>query len=302
MRDSRFLPLTAEEITTASGIARAAMSNPESIRFAAMYTHEPDKWQLRSGAPVTRQARALLVDRSDGTSWDLVIDLDTGSVVQSEKVLVGASPVLTEEFMTIGAKIKEDPRYQAALAKRGIHDLSLVQIDPWAISNVPDVDISEGRLCSSVSYVRHFEDDNGYAHPIEGVVAIADLTTGQVIEIFDYGVKPMNEECANYLPEFNQPLRDDIAPLTITQPQGPGFTVNGHEITWQRWRLNAFLTPIEGLVIQGVELRDGDEWRSVMHRASLSEMAVPTGRQTRITSGAAHSTPANSASASWRTP
>jgi primary-amine oxidase len=83
---------------------------------------------------------------------------------------------------------------------------------------------------SSVSYVRHFEDDNGHAHPIEGVVAIADLATGEVVEVFDCGVTPMNDSCANYLPEFNQPLRTDVAPLTITQPDGPGFTVNGHEI------------------------------------------------------------------------
>jgi len=87
----------------------------------------------------------------------------------------------------------------------------------------------------------------------------------------------MNQECSNYLPEFNQPLRNDIAALTITQPDGPGFQVRGHEITWQRWRMNAFLLPIEGLVLQGIEFRDGGEWRSVMHRASLSEMVVPYG-------------------------
>lgn len=277
MRDAGFLPLTAEEILVAADVVRSALPNPESIRFAALYTHEPNKWELREGKAVHRQARGLVVDRSDGTSWDMVVDLDTKSVVHSEKVLAGAAPVLTEEFMTIGARIKEDPRYQAALAKRGITDLTLVQIDPWAISNVPEVDASVGRLCSSVSYVRHFEDDNGYAHPIEGVVAIADLTTGEVLEVFDYGVKPMNEECANYLPEFHEPLRTDIAPLTITQPNGPGFQVNGHEITWQRWRMNAFLLPIEGLVLQGVEFRDGDEWRSVMHRGGLSEMVVPYG-------------------------
>lgn len=277
MRDDRFLPLTAEEIVAAADVVRSTLPNPESIRFAALYTHEPDKRELRAGKIVHRQARGLVVDRSDGTSWDVVVDLDTKSVLRSEKVLAGAAPVLTEEFMTIGAKIKEDPRYQAALAKRGITDLTLVQIDPWAISNVPEVDASVGRLCSSVSYVRHFEDDNGYAHPIEGVVAIADLTTGEVLEVFDYGVKPMNEECANYTPEFHEPLRTDIAPLTITQPNGPGFQVNGHEITWQRWRMNAFLLPIEGLVLQGVEFRDGDEWRSVMHRGGLSEMVVPYG-------------------------
>ena len=277
MRDGRFLPLTADEITAAANIVRAAVPRPESIRFAALYAHEPDKRALRDGLESHREARALLVDRADGTSWDMVVDLETMSVVRSEKVLEGASPVLTEEFMTIGARIKEDARYQAALAKRGITDLTLVQIDPWAISNVPGVDASDGRLCSSVSYVRHFEDDNGYAHPIEGVVAIADLTTGEVVEVMDYGLTPMNEECANYLPEHNQPMRADIARLTITQPDGPGFTVKGHEITWQRWRLNAFLLPIEGLILQGVELLDGDEWRSVMHRGGLSEMVVPYG-------------------------
>ncbi len=277
MRDARFLPLTAEEIKAAANVVRAYVPRRESIRFAALYAHEPDKRALRDGIVSHREARALLVDRADGTSWDMVVDLETMSVVRSEKVLEGASPVLIEEFMTIGDRIKEDARYQAALAKRGITDLALVQIDPWAISNVPEFTASVSRLCSSVSYVRHFEDDNGYAHPIEGVVAIADLTTGEVVEVFDYGVTPMNEECANYLPEFNQPLRTDMAPLMITQPEGPGFTVNGHEITWQRWRMNAFLLPIEGLILQGVELLDGGEWRSVMHRGGLSEMVVPYG-------------------------
>lgn len=277
MRDARFLPLDATEISTAADIIRSAMPDPDAIRFAALYVNEPNKWALRDGNEPHREARGLLVNRSDGSSWDVVVDLIEKRIVRSDKVLSGASPVLTEEFMTIGEKIKEDPRYQAALAKRGIHDLSLVQIDPWAISNVPEVDASKGRLCSSVSYVRHFEDDNGYAHPIEGVVAIADLTSGNVIEVFDYGVKPMNEECSNYTTEFNQPLRTDIAPISITQPQGVGFSVEGHEIRWQGWRMNAFLLPIEGLVLQGVEFLDGGEWRSVIHRAALSEMVVPYG-------------------------
>lgn len=141
MRDARFLPLTADEITAAADIVRAAVQRPESIRFAALYAHEPDKRALRDGIAPNREARALLVDRADGTSWDMIVDLVALSVVRSEKVLAGASPVLTEEFMTIGARIKEDPRYQAALAKRGITDLTLVQIDPWAVSNVPEVNI-----------------------------------------------------------------------------------------------------------------------------------------------------------------
>ncbi|MDQ6803471.1 MAG: tyramine oxidase, partial [Actinomycetota bacterium] len=60
-------------------------------------------------------------------------------------------------------------------------------------------------------------------------------------------------------------------------PRGPSFTVEGHEIRWQKWRLRIGFTAREGLVLHTVAYEDGDRLRPVLYRASFSEMVVPYG-------------------------
>ena len=72
-------------------------------------------------------------------------------------------------------------------------------------------------------------------------------------------------------------MRDDLRPIEITQPEGPSFTVDGHEIRWQKWRIRIGFTAREGLVLHTVAYEDGDQVRPVMYRASFSEMVVPYG-------------------------
>ncbi|MFF5112870.1 primary-amine oxidase [Streptosporangium sp. NPDC000509] len=274
MRHDLFAPLTADEILTVARLARGAGLG-EALGFSAVFTDEPDKALLRAGEHMARRARAMIVDRSTGRSYDVRIDLDTESVSSADVVAEGAAPVLLDEFEGVAASVKKDQRYVDALAKRGITDVTHVQVDPWCVGNIPDV--QGNRVCGAISYVRDFPTDNGYAHPIEGVVAFVDLVTGEVLDVRDYGVRPMNRACANYDAESNTPMRDDVKPLEITQPDGVGFTIDGNELTWQKWRFQVSLHPLEGLVIHGLEYRDGDEYRSILHRGSVAEMVVPYG-------------------------
>ncbi|MDP5182531.1 primary-amine oxidase [Blastococcus sp. BMG 814] len=276
MRHDLFNPLTATEIRAVSALVR---EHPEfrgrRIGFSAVFTDEPDKARVRVGEPVARRARAMLVDRSTGRSIDVRVDLDRSEIVDVDVVAAGAAPVLLEEFENVGVVLKKDPRYLAALAERGITDVTNVQVDPWCIGNIPEVD--GARVCGAISYVRTFPTDNGYAHPIEGVVAFVDLLTDEVIDVKDYGVRPLTLTEANYDQAFNEPMRTDVAPLEITQPEGVGFTIDGNELTWQKWRFRVSLHPLEGLVIHGLEYRDGEEYRSILHRGSVAEMVVPYG-------------------------
>jgi primary-amine oxidase len=98
-----------------------------------------------------------------------------------------------------------------------------------------------------------------------------------VLEVVDLGVVPMPPEPGSYYPEHNGPLRDDLRPLSITQPDGPSFTVEGNLIRWQRWSLRVTLDPIEGLVLHTVAYEDGGRSRPILHRAAISEMVVPYG-------------------------
>ncbi|MGC7100642.1 primary-amine oxidase [Amycolatopsis lurida] len=277
MRNPLFDALTGEEIRTVARLVRAEGIGGPRPGFGAVFTDEPDKSLLRDGVRVPRRARALVVDRTVGQGHDVLIDLDAEKVVSTQVIEHGAPPMLAEEIEILTETLKADPRYIAALAERGITDLSLIQCDTWGVANRSEFDVDGKRLWGAISYLRHSPDDNGYAHPIEGVVGVVDMVHRTVVAVHDYGVRPMNDTCSNYTAEHNQPMRTDVVPLEITQPEGVGFRLDGPELTWQKWRLRTNMHPIDGLVLHAVEYNDGDEYRSIMHRGSLAEMVVPYG-------------------------
>jgi primary-amine oxidase len=116
---------------------------------------------------------------------------------------------------------------------------------------------------------------NLYAHPVEGVVARVNLTTGKVIDFLDIDRNvPVSREDAELGPRTGAlPL----APLTVTQPNGPGFQIEDGEVHWQKWRFRYALHAREGLVVYTAGYEDGGRVRPVLYRGSLSEMVVPYG-------------------------
>ena len=126
-------------------------------------------------------------------------------------------------------------------------------------------------------------DDNGYAHPVENVRTLVDLDTLTVVKVEDDGVVPIPKKSANYstvaitdpdnVPYFPDGPRTDVKPFDIVQHEGPSFTVNDHHLEWQKWDLRIGFTPREGLVLHQINYAG----RSIIYRASLSEMFVPYG-------------------------
>jgi primary-amine oxidase len=165
------------------------------------------------------------------------------------------------------------------MKERGIDDLERVQLDPWPAGTFGLAHEGGRRLTRVISYLRESPEDNGYARPIEGVLVDVDLGTGEVVEFQDFGVVPLAPERASYYPEDVGPLRDDLKPIEITQPEGPSFEVSGHLVRWQRWQFRVALDPIEGLVLHDIAYDDpaAGRVRPVLRRAALSEMVVPYG-------------------------
>ena len=73
------------------------------------------------------------------------------------------------------------------------------------------------------------------------------------------------------------PLRDDLKPVEITQPEGTSFSVQDNEITWQKWRFRMVVDDTEGLVLHRVTYTQDGVERPIIDRASLAEMVVPYG-------------------------
>lgn len=271
-------PLTPEEISRAAEILRREQGLGERARFSTIELHEPAKAAVLDwpgSAPVAREAFAIVLDRSDGRLYEAIVALDGEGRVSDFRHVPGAQPrIMAEEFEECEEMLKRHPEYLAALAKRGIAAPELLMIDPWSAGSF---DGSDTRLLRGVAWVRSEPGDNGYARPVEGLVALVDLNRMEVVRIEDHGVTPLPPEAGDYRPEAVGPLRDDVRPLEITQPDGPSFQVDGHEISWQKWRIRIGFTAREGLVLHTVSYQDGDRRRPVIYRASFSEMVVPYG-------------------------
>ncbi|MDP5185123.1 hypothetical protein QOZ88_21025 [Blastococcus sp. BMG 814] len=80
--------LTAEEVTAATGIVRAAGLCADSGTSVYVALEEPHKAQVLAWQPgdaVERRVRALLLDRATGAGRDVTVSLTTGAVVRGSR-------------------------------------------------------------------------------------------------------------------------------------------------------------------------------------------------------------------------
>ena len=265
------IPLTAEEITAAVAAVRPRLT--DSARFAAVTLEEPAKGDGHRG----RRARMVIVPGPECSVVEATVALPGGDIVGWDDVADVRPALLFEESFNAIVALHGHDGFRQALARRGITDLDKVQIDPWP-TGAFGIPVEEGRrIARCICFYRESPEDNGYARPIEGILATVDIARSEVLELVDHGVVPLPPEPGSYYPEDNGPLRTDLRPLEITQPEGTSFTVDGNLIRWQRWSLRVALDPLEGLVLHTVGYDDGGRVRSILHRASISEMVVPYG-------------------------
>jgi primary-amine oxidase len=278
--------LAADEVIAAREILVAAGELGEGAVVVHVLLDEPDKQELAGwspGTPFERRVRALVLPGPELTMVELVISLTRDRVVE-RRVIEGMRPALLfgESFGAILACIAH-PEYVAALARRGITDLDDIQIDPWPAGSFGYPAEEGRRIARCISFLRDGPGDNAYARPIEGLLVHVDLGRGEVIEVIDHALRDGTEPiavptaAARYGAGDVAPLRTDLRPISITQPDGPSFTVEGNLVRWQKWSLRLGWDPYEGLVLHQVGYDDGGRTRSVLHRASVSEMVVPYG-------------------------
>ena len=112
------------------------------------------------------------------------------SAVVSWTEVKGVQPVVLEaEYDVMVEVVKNDPRWQAAMRKRGHDDFSKIQIDNWAVGQVAP-QFQGKRLLRALSYYKG-DSINFYGRPIEGVVALVDMSAEKVVEFIDTGAVPL---------------------------------------------------------------------------------------------------------------
>lgn len=223
----------------------------------------------------------------------------------------GVQPSLTaDEYSVAEHAVKASPAVAAALSLRGFTPEQLM-VDVWCTGEwLSSGDGPERRLARPLLFVHHRGgDDNGYASPLEGTDVLVDLTLGAVVDVVDKAVVPVPpyDPYSEYIPRRmaaaaaeaaataaanGPPPPPPLSRLEITQPDGPGFTVDGWNVRWANWDLRVGFNPREGLTLHDLAFTDFDRSsggspggvgvgvgarRPVVHRASVSEMIVPYG-------------------------
>jgi len=274
-------PLTAAEVQLAVSILKDAGKVTPTTRFVSVSLREPKKELVHgfSGTQVIpRDAFAVLFDNATNSCFEATVSLAKKELV-TWKHVPGVQPTMTvDEQVECEQAVLASPEFKTALKKQyGIEDTSLVMVDIWSAGNYGQPEESNRRLARPLCFLRTDPTDNGYVRPIEGIRPVVDLNEMKVIRVVEYGHWPLPPVTANYSADRVPNQRKDIKPLEITQPEGPSFTVDGYQVKWQNWSLTIGFNAREGLTLHHIRYNDHGKDRSILYRASLTEMVVPYG-------------------------
>ncbi len=275
-------PLSASEIQSSLQLLRTSSRLNATTRVISITLVEPPKAQVYAGAAagtLHREAEAVLFDNARNTGETVRLDLTASSVVNAVAMPPHVQPTLsTDEQAECEAAVLASPLFQEALQRHyGVTDTSLVMVDIWSAGNYGSEEDRTHRLARPLCFLRSEPGENGYARPIEGLRPVVDLNTMQVLRVEDYGKWPLPPLPADYAASRVKEFRTDIQPLTIAQPAGPSFHLEGRQMFWQNWSFVIGFSAREGLTLHDVRYTDRGRARPILYRASLTEMVVPYG-------------------------
>jgi primary-amine oxidase len=274
-------PASAAEYRAGREIMAAAGLLAESVRFAYYGLEEPHKDDVLAAQAPDRRLRAFLIDVDSGESTDVVVSVTREEVI-STRVLDprtdGQMPILNQDFAVTEEMVRADPDWRAAMAKRGLTDVSKIRLCPLTAGSFGAADEDGRRMVRVLAFVQADPHDYAWSHPVDGVAAYFDLIERKVFKIVDEFVLPVPAESGDYDdPAVRGPHREGLRPIEITQPDGPSFTLDGTALTWQNWSMRIGFDAREGLTLHQIAITDEGQERPLIYRASVPEMVVPYG-------------------------
>lgn len=206
-----------------------------------------------------RQARVQYdVIRNDGSHeyMESIIDLSGQKEISSRTIEKQFQQgLITSEFREFTAACLQSPLFQKAMEEFELPEGLEVCIDPWPYGG-PDLGEVYSRYTQGLCFAKDVRngnaDSNHYGYPLpiipvmdtykKEIVRVDRLATGGEHDGLNYGtgLKAILDHCrpSEYVPELlDIPMRKDIKPLNVVQPEGASFTVSDESlIEWQKWR------------------------------------------------------------------
>jgi primary-amine oxidase len=266
--------LTTQEYWTVHDVLQKSGHLNDTTLVSSLLLHEPAKDKVlrwKDGDALHREADVIL--ETDGKTIESRVDISNQSVESWQEISGVQAPITGTELDNLSDAVKKDPRVIAALKHHGITDLGSLRCEPIPLTFNVFPEQAGHRIgygdCTDSHGVYH-----AWGRTIEGVYFVADITEQKVLNVIDNEVMPMPKGDIDY-EEADSTARVGTRPILVTQPEGPGYTIDKGEVVWQNWHFRFRLDPRVGPVLNLVRYQDGDKLRSVMYEGSLSEMYVP---------------------------
>lgn len=232
----------------------------------------------RKGDPLPPR-KASVIARVNGVTHVLSVSIDARevTVVETGTNHYTGYPTMTIEDMTSSTWAPlANADFNRSITARGV---DLVDLACLPISLGWYGKREENRRLINVQCYSMKGTTNFYMRPIEGLTVLLDMDTKQVVEISDNGRHIPIPKAADTDYRFsaqNTKLKL-LNPISIEQPKGPSFTVDGHLVKWANWEFHLKPDPRAGVIISRAMVRDPGtgELRNVMYKGFSSELFVP---------------------------
>ncbi|KAJ5943188.1 hypothetical protein N7516_003356 [Penicillium verrucosum] len=289
-----FDPITPEEIKLAVRILEATFPGV-SLRYKRIDVNEPIKKDVVAYIEAERLRRPLpppparllyvLFHRLDtGAFYKAILNADKRTIVYAKELPKEVQgPIDIDEIAGIEEMCMKHPAVLAEIEKLQLPAGITVCNDPWMYGT--DSDNEDRRLFQCFMYMVEVDhpQNNHYSLPCK-FSPVFDGFTHELIRM-DYLPGGADFETSTTQPWkpvktvqyahdlLDEPLRTDLKPYIVQQPEGPSFSVDGNSVYWQKWRFRVGFNAREGLIIYNVTYDN----RNLFYRLAVSEMTVPYG-------------------------
>ncbi len=269
--------LTPGEVVQAVNLLKAAGHADKSTQYPMVTLYEaPKKVVLawKEGDPFTR--KAFVISRRNNKTFESVIDL-TGNKIISFKEIPGAEPAILQAEWNLARDLTfADPRWRAAMKRRGITSGEGISCTPVS-AGFFESDPNAGRRLLKVPC--YDSRDNLYpsiAREIEGVIAIVDTNAGKVVQVIDTGeIVPTTQKVKGY-GKTGPPLEPKLLPVVQDSPLGTNIKIKGAvQVEWRNWSFHIRADRRVGMIMSLIKFKDGDKKRLIAYQMNISEMFVP---------------------------
>ncbi|KAL5849757.1 hypothetical protein ACOSQ4_007770 [Xanthoceras sorbifolium] len=289
--------LTPAEFTQVRTIViKAHPSNSifHNLTFQYIGLEEPSKpvvvsWLRNTSTTTTNPPRkAFVMARIDHETHELIVDLSKQSIVSDRIYHSYGYPMLTIEDQVNANKLPYTyPPFVASIGKRGLKLEEVIcessSVGWYGEKEKENKEIKK-KINNNTRIVKVFcfyldGTVNIYMRPIEGITLTVDLDQMEIIGYQDRAIVPVpKSDGTDYREsEMKPPFRPSLKEITVVQPDGPSFTVDGHIIRWADWEFHLSFDARAGPIIYLASIYDLEkqQYRQVVYKAHVSELFVP---------------------------